>query len=84
MVVKGGKHRLVGFVELGPLHDDMLALEGRHWHPLHFCESSFLYKYLNPPFAYLLCLRVSPLLLITLRARLHGEFQPGLKLQPGF
>lgn len=29
MVVKGGKHRLVGFVELGPLHDDMLALEGK-------------------------------------------------------
>ncbi|KAL9977381.1 hypothetical protein ACROYT_G014774 [Oculina patagonica] len=28
MVVKGGKHRLVGFVELGCLHDDMLALEG--------------------------------------------------------
>lgn len=30
MVVKGGKHRLVGYVDLGPLHDDMHALEGRH------------------------------------------------------
>ena len=28
MVVKGGKHRHVGFVELGALHDDMLQLEG--------------------------------------------------------
>ena len=32
MVVKDGKHRLVGFVELGPLHDDMLALEGKHYY----------------------------------------------------
>lgn len=29
MAVKGGKHRLVGFVEFGPLHNDMLALEGK-------------------------------------------------------
>ena len=28
MVVKNGKHRRVGFVELGPLHNDMLTLEG--------------------------------------------------------
>ncbi|CAH3013837.1 unnamed protein product [Porites evermanni] len=27
MVVKGGKHRLVGYVDLSPLHDDMRALE---------------------------------------------------------
>ena len=33
MVVKGGKHRLVGYVDLGPLHDDMRALEGRHCYP---------------------------------------------------
>lgn len=30
MVVKGGKHRLVGYVDLGPLHDDMCALEDRY------------------------------------------------------
>lgn len=29
MVVKGGKHHLVGYVDLGPLHDDMRALEGK-------------------------------------------------------
>ena len=28
MVVKGGKHRLVGFVDLGTLHEDMQTLEG--------------------------------------------------------
>ena len=28
MVVKGGKHRLVGFVDLGTLHEDMQKLEG--------------------------------------------------------
>lgn len=33
MVVKGGKHRLVGYVDLSPLHDDMRALEGRHCFP---------------------------------------------------
>ena len=33
MVVKGGKHRLVGYVDLGPVHDDMRALEGRHCCP---------------------------------------------------
>ena len=28
MVIKNGKHRLVGFVELGQLHEDMQKLEG--------------------------------------------------------
>ena len=42
MVVKNGKHRLVGFVELGPLHNDMLTLEGDLWTKLPlecFCFS---------------------------------------------
>ncbi len=42
MVVKNGKHRLVGFVELGPLHNDMLTLEGNLWTKLPlecFCFS---------------------------------------------
>ena len=30
MVVKNGKHRLVGFVQLGSLHDDMQKLEGEN------------------------------------------------------
>ena len=34
MEVKNGKHRLVGFVELGALHDDMLRLEGNMLHPI--------------------------------------------------
>lgn len=28
MVKKNGKHRLVGFVDLGDLHDDMQTLSG--------------------------------------------------------
>ena len=28
MVIKGGKHRLVGFVNLGKIHDNMEILSG--------------------------------------------------------
>jgi hypothetical protein len=31
MVVKNGQHRLVGFVDLGSLHDDMQKLCGRQY-----------------------------------------------------
>ena len=34
MVVKNGKHRIVGFVELGALHDGVLRLEGNMLHPI--------------------------------------------------
>ncbi|KAL9967256.1 hypothetical protein ACROYT_G025450 [Oculina patagonica] len=44
MVVKNGKHRLVGFVELGPLHNDMLRLEGKKENQLasHVLQFIFL------------------------------------------
>lgn len=29
MVIKNGKHQLVGFVDLGSLHEDMGKLEGK-------------------------------------------------------
>ena len=29
MVIKNGKHRLVGFVDLGSIHDDMKVLSGK-------------------------------------------------------
>jgi hypothetical protein len=32
MVVKGGKHRLVGFVDLGKIHDNMEQLSGMRDH----------------------------------------------------
>ena len=34
MVVKNGKHRIVGFVDLGGIHDDMETLAGMH--NIHF------------------------------------------------
>ena len=30
MVIKDGKHRLVGFVDLGEIHDDMQILSGKN------------------------------------------------------
>ena len=42
MVVKDGKHRLVGFVELGALHDDMLQLEGNMF-PLSGAQCALQY-----------------------------------------
>ena len=33
MVIKNGKHRLVGFVDLGQLHEDMKKLEGKYSGP---------------------------------------------------
>lgn len=29
MIIKNGKHQLVGFVNLGTLHEDMRKLEGK-------------------------------------------------------
>ena len=49
MVIKNGKHRLVGFVDLGPLHDDMQKLEGQcalfnynlHFFTFEYCVNTW-------------------------------------------
>ncbi len=44
MVVKNGKRRLVGFVDLGPLHDDMLRLEGNMFPSIYLKCSLYISK----------------------------------------
>ena len=52
MVVKGGKHKLVGFVDLGKIHHDMEILSGNYkWQKIevidHYFKSSLRVQALN-------------------------------------
>lgn len=48
MVKKNGKHRLVGFVDLGAIHDDMNILSGT----LMYTEKIMILSYYCVPFYY--------------------------------